>query len=456
MSVVPPSTQKAGFGGSVLVAALMLFSMFFGAGNLIFPPILGAESGENFMPALLGFLVTGVLLPILAIFALARSGTDLSSLAARGGRVFAVIFPVLVYLAIGAFYAVPRTATVSYALFMPPVFGIDSQIALIVYALIFFAITLAICIRPSKVVDTLGKYLTPALVFLLFLLVIVSFFKLHSAPAPATDTYQGTPLVTGFLQGYFTMDSLAGLVFGILLISSLEYKGLTKQNGLMKGIIASSLIAGLLLALIYVGLAWIGRTIENGQGYEDGAALLSAAAQQTLGTPGLFILGIIVILACLTTAVGLLSSTSEFFERLFPKITYVRWLVIFTVISFLISIMGLSTVLAIAGPILGFLYPSAITLIVLTLFEPFLEKPVGERLNYTFRFALMMSVIWAALMTFNSLGWGSAVIEPLIGWSPGAALDLGWVVPTLAATVVGYALDAVKKSSERDLKNSTI
>lgn len=453
MSVIPPGTRKAGFGGIVVVTALMLFSIFFGAGNLIFPPMLGAQSGESFVPALIGFLVTGVLLPLLAIFALVRSGSDLSALASRGGKIFALIFPVLVYLAIGAFYAVPRTATVSYALFITPVFGIDSQIALIIYAVVFFAISLLICIKPSNIVDALGKYLTPALVFLLFLLVIVSFFKLHGTPAPAIDDYQGAPLVSGFLQGYFTMDSLAGLVFGIILISSLQYKGLTKENGLGKGILYSSLIAGSLLALIYIGLAWIGRSIENGQSYEDGAALLSSAAQQTLGTPGLVILGLIVVLACLTTAVGLLSSTSEFFERLFPKISYTRWLIIFTVVAFLVSIMGLATVLAIAGPILGFLYPIAITLIALTLLEPLVAKPLGKKLNYTFRFALTVATVWAALMTLNTVGWGSSVIAPLISWSPGHALDLGWVAPVAIAAVAGYVVDAVKKPSEQNVKS---
>ena len=453
MSVIPPGTRKAGFGGIVVVTALMLFSIFFGAGNLIFPPMLGAQSGESFVPALIGFLVTGVLLPLLAILALVRSGSDLSALASRGGKIFALIFPVLVYLAIGAFYAVPRTATVSYELFITPVFGIDSQIALIIYAVVFFAISLLICIKPSNIVDALGKYLTPALVFLLFLLVIVSFFKLHGTPAPAIDDYQGAPLVSGFLQGYFTMDSLAGLVFGIILISSLQYKGLTKENGLGKGILYSSLIAGSLLALIYIGLAWIGRSIENGQSYEDGAALLSSAAQQTLGTPGLVILGLIVVLACLTTAVGLLSSTSEFFERLFPKISYTRWLIIFTVVAFLVSIMGLATVLAIAGPILGFLYPIAITLIALTLLEPLVAKPLGKKLNYTFRFALTVATVWAALMTLNTVGWGSSVIAPLISWSPGHALDLGWVAPVAIAAVAGYVVDAVKKPSEQNVKS---
>lgn len=447
MSTAASAGKQQGFWGIVIVTALMLFSMFFGAGNLIFPPMLGAESGDHFVSSLFGFLVTGVALPLLAIFALVMSGSDLHAIASKGGKVFAAFFPVLVYLAIGAFYAVPRTATVSYSMFIPPVFGFDSSTALIIYSAVFFIVSFLICIRPTGIVDALGKFLTPALVALLVLLVIVSFFKLHGTPGPATEEYAASPLATGFLQGYFTMDSLAGLAFGIILISSLKHKGLTPENGLMKGIISSALVAGGLLALIYVGLGWIGHLIEGGQEFTDGAALLASAAQQTLGGPGQFVLGLIVLLACLTTSVGLLSSTSEFFEVRFPALSYSRWLIIFTVVAFLVSILGLSTVLAIAGPILGFLYPAAITLIMLTIAEPLLSKPIAKVLNFTFKFALWVAVVWAALMTFNSVGWGSSAIEPLISWSPGSASDLGWVLPTVVAGVVGYVIDAVRGSA---------
>lgn len=455
MSAVAATGKKAGFGGVVVVTALMLFSIFFGAGNLIFPPVLGAEAGDHFAPALIGFLATGVVLPLLAIFALVMSGSDLYSLAQRGGKIFALVFPCLIYLAIGAFYAVPRTATVSYSMFVTPVFGWTGQLSLIIFVLLFFALSYAICIKPTSIVDTLGKFLTPALVALLALLVIVSFFTLHGTPAPATEDYSNAALASGFLQGYFTMDSLAGLAFGIILVSSLKQKGLDKSNGLMKGIVLSAVISGVLLALVYIGLGWIGHSIENGQGFEDGATLLASAAQQTLGAPGQFILGLIVLLACLTTAVGLLSSTSEFFERLFPAVTYGRWLTIFTVVAFCVAIMGLKTVLAIAAPILGFLYPTAITLILLTLLEPVISKIVGKKLNYTFKFALFVSVIWAALMTFNSLKFGSSWIAPLIEWSPGYAHDLGWVVPTATAAVIGFVMDAVKKDPERRPADTT-
>lgn len=452
------ASKKAGKGGAIVVTSLMLFSMFFGAGNLIFPPVLGASAGENFAPALIGFLITGVALPIMAIFALARTGSDIRSLAGRGGAVFGVVFPALVYLSIGAFYAVPRTATVSYTMFATPVFGVDSQLSLVIFALIFFAVSLAICLNPSSIVDALGKFLTPALVLLLALLVVLSLFTLTADPAPATEDYASAPFVGGFLQGYFTMDSLAGLAFGIILVSSLKHKGLERGKSLMSGVAFASLIAGLLLALVYLGLGWMGRSIENGQGYEDGAALLSDAAHQVLGQAGAWIFGLIVLLACLTTAVGLLSATSEFFSRMVPAMPYRLWLMIFTVIGFLISTLGLSSVLAIAAPILGFLYPPAITLIILSVLEPLLVKPLvsqavtpaemGRRLSLTFKLALFASVIWAALMTLNSLGWGSSVIEQLIGWSPWHALDLGWVVPTLVLAVLGYILDFTRKNRE--------
>ncbi|KTR77208.1 branched-chain amino acid transporter, partial [Rothia kristinae] len=197
------------------------------------------------------------------------------------------------------------------------------------------------------------------------------------------------------------------------------------------------IIAGALLAVVYVGLGVIGHRIPDAAGYPDGASLLSAAAAQTMGRPGAWVFGLIVLLACLTTSVGLLGATSEFFAKLVPAISYRWWAVIFTIIAFLVSTLGLSTVIAIAGPIVGFLYPAAITLIFLTLVEPLLRR----RLNLTYVFSLTVAIIWSALMSADSLGWVSSWIEPLIGWAPGYEQELGWFFPTLAAAIVGYIID---------------
>ncbi|MCL0120709.1 branched-chain amino acid transport system II carrier protein [Corynebacterium pygosceleis] len=435
----PAPTRTAGATGAIAVATLMLFSMFFGAGNLIFPPMLGAESGDGFPFAIAGFLAAGVLLPVLSVIAVAITGDDIYDLAQRGGRVFGLLFPVLVYLAIGAFYALPRTAVVSFSTAVTPLTGLDSTTAAAVFSALFFGVSLALAFDPSGLVDKLGKYLTPLLLVLLLVLVVLSVLMLHSTPAPATEKYAGHPLSAGLIEGYLTMDSLAALAFGIMVVSSLRYKGIPNGPKLVRGVGAAAIGAGALLAVIYVGLGIVGRRIPEALSYEDGAALLTNAAESTMGFAGMVVFGLIVLLACLSTAAGLIGATSEFFHRIMPGISYRFWAVLFAVISLAVSTLGLETVLAIAAPIIGFLYPAAITLVFLTLIEPVFRR----KLHYAFLFSLAVAVIWAALMSATSLGWGTTLLQPLIDWSPMHDQQLGWVVPTLIAIGIGYIADLV-------------
>lgn len=432
------AAAKTSITSAVTVATLMLFSMFFGAGNLIFPPILGAHAGPGFSWAIIGFLLTGVALPVISVIAVAITGNDIIDLARRGGVWFGVAFPVLVYLAIGAFYALPRTAVVSFSTAITPITGYDSTLAAAVFSAIFFGISLALAFDPSNLVDKLGKYLTPALLILLAALVALSVLKLRGEDISASAEYAEHPLTAGLIQGYFTMDSLAALAFGIVVVSSLRHKGVPNGPTLVRGVSYAAIGAGALLMVIYLGLGYIGHVIPNPRGYSDGAALLTDAAQLTMGTPGLVVFGLIVLLACLTTAAGLIGATSEFFHRIVPRLSYRNWAILFTLISFALSINGLKAVLSIAGPIIGFLYPAAITLVFLTLIEPLFRK----KLHYTFRFGLAVSVLWAGLMSLNTLGLGSSVIEPLINWSPMHAQDLGWVLPTGAVIALGIGVDS--------------
>lgn len=437
-----PTAAAVKSNGIVIVAALMLFSMFFGAGNLIFPPMLGIQAGTAFTPAMIGFLLTGVALPVLSVVAVAITGNDVYDLAQRGGKVFGILFPVLVYLSIGAFYALPRTATVSYSTAIQPITGLeDAPLPTAIFSAVFFLVSLALAFDPSGIADKLGKYLTPVLLALLVLLVILSMVKLDgTAPAPA-EGYDTNPLATGLISGYMTMDSLAALAFGIMIVSSLRYKGLPNGPQLVKGVSWAAIGAGALLGLIYVGLGAIGLRIPNPESFNEGAAMLAAAAQQTMGTPGMIVFGGIVLLACLSTAAGLIGATSEFFTRILPVLSYKGWAILFAVISLGVATLGLEAVLSIAGPIIGFLYPSAITLVALTLAEPLLRR----KLYYTFRFALILSVVWAGLMTLASLGVATDTINMLIGWSPMSALELGWVTPVVVVAVIGFIADVITR-----------
>ncbi len=426
----------------IVVTAMMLFSMFFGAGNLIFPPMLGVEAGENFLPAILGFLATGVLLPVLAIIAIALSGNNLRDAASRAGRIFGLIFPILAYLSIGAFYALPRTGAVAYETAIQPLTGAEGLFLSGLFNLVFFGVSLALAWNPNNIVAALGKFLTPALLILLVLLVILAFIQFDGQAGAPIERYSEAPFAAGLLEGYLTMDAIAGLAFGIVVISALRYRNMPEGAPLVRGTMWAGLGAGILLGIIYLGLGLIGQIIPDADQYSNGAAILADASNLTMGYPGLIIFGAIVTLACLTTAVGLIAATSEFFYTLVPRISYRIWAIIFSVMSFGLATMGLETVLSVAAPIIGFIYPPGITLILITLVEPLLRKRMY--FYWGFRLPIWVAVIWSALTTFHGLGWGTGLIEPLLAWAPMQELGLGWILPTVAALVIGLIADLVK------------
>lgn len=443
----PVASRTSKPGATIVIASLMLFSMFFGAGNLIFPPMVGVSAGTNFWPAVLGFLAAGVLLPVLAIVAVSISGRSVRDLSSNGGTLFGLVFSVMAYLAIGAFYALPRTGAVSMETAITPLLGWEGTMANGIFNVVFFLIALALSWKPNSIIDTLGKFLTPALVALLVILIALAAFNNPRDPQTPTTDYASSPMVTGLFEGYNTMDAIAGLAFSIVIVGSLRSKGFKTKKSLVNGTITAALVAGALLAAIYLGLAWVGQTIPNGQSYESGAPLLADAANLTMGTIGQAVFSAIVILACMTTAVGLITSTSAFFEMLVPKVKYHVWACLFTALSILFAFQGLDTVLSIAVPFITFLYPPAISLIALTLIQPVVKKSVV--FYWTYRLALWVSVLWSALSVIAAQGWGADALDPLLSLAPGQAVDLGWIVPTAIAAVVGLVVDIATKAGEK-------
>ncbi|AIT61602.1 branched-chain amino acid transport system II carrier protein [Corynebacterium doosanense] len=434
--------SRKGHTGIIIATSLMLFSMFFGAGNLIFPPQLGVNAGENFWPAILGFLGAGVLLPVLGIIAIALSGNSVSDLARRAGVVFGIVFPILAYLSIGAFYALPRTGAVSFEIAITPLTGWEGLGASAIFNLVFFGVSLVLSWNPNTIVDSLGKFLTPVLVVLLLVLIGISIFRFDTISRTPTEDFVSNPAATGLLEGYLTMDAIASLAFSIVVISSLRHKGLGEGKPLVKGTITAGLIAGALLAMIYVGLGVVGRVLPGAEDLENGAGMLSVAANATMGFPGQILFAVIVLLACLTTSVGLITSTSEFFESLVPGLKYHFWVVLFSLAATAMATLGLETVLAVAAPVIGLIYPPAITLIFLALLEPALRGRI--HFYWTFRIAIWVAVIWSALSTLQSLGWGASVIDPIVSWAPLQSASLGWVLPTVIGLIIGLILDAVR------------
>jgi len=388
---------------AVLIAtSLTLFSMFFGAGNLIFPPIMGASAGTNLTPAMIGFLIGGVALPVISIITIALSGTDIRDLVSRAGKPFGFVFSILVYLSIGAFYALPRTGAVSFSTAVAPLIGTKSVLASVIFNLIFFGIAFYLCWNPTNIIDSLGKVLTPILLGLLVLLVFLCLASLPTSHDAPTGEYVHNPLAAGLLEGYMTMDSIAALAFGIIVVTSLGHTGGGIGVKVVRRTSITAVIAGALLGVVYVGLGLIGHVIPNAQSYTDGASLLADAAQSTMGRPGQIIFGLIVLTACMTTAVGLIAATSEFFNRLLPAIPYRTWIILVTLISFVLASAGLSSVLTIAVPIITFLYPIAITVVFMTITtHPFrLATPA----TWTFRLSTWVVAAWSAATTLAQVG----------------------------------------------------
>ncbi|ALC06472.1 Branched-chain amino acid transport system carrier protein [Corynebacterium deserti GIMN1.010] len=420
---------------AVLITSLMLFSMFFGAGNLIFPPMLGLSAGTNYLPAIVGFLATGVLLPVLAVIAVVVSGESVRDMASRGGKIFGLVFPILAYLSIGAFYALPRTGAVSYSAAV----GVDNAAYSGIFNFVFFAVALALSWNPNGVADKLGKWLTPALLILIVVLVGLSYVTLDGTPGAPTGAYAQQAAGAGLLEGYMTMDAIAALAFGIVVISAFKYQKVRKVR---TATVMAATIAGVLLALVYLGLGSIGQRVIGE--FADGTAILNHAAHTTMGEAGRIIFVAILILACMTTAVGLISATSEFFNSLLPGISYHVWAVLFALMSFGVATMGLDTVLALAAPVIGFIYPSAITLVALTLIEPLLF-----RFKWTYLLGIWMAVVWALFMGVPSL-------VPYVAWAPLHSMSLGWVIPVVIAATIGLVMDGNKKATRAVGKKVTI
>ena len=425
---------------AVLIAtSLTLFSMFFGAGNLIFPPIMGASAGTNVAPAMIGFLIGGVALPVISIITIALSGTDMRDLVNRAGKSFGLVFSVMVYLSIGAFYALPRTGAVSFSTAVAPIIGTKSLTASILFSLVFFGVAFYLCWNPGTIIDSLGKVLTPILLGLLVLLVFLCLASLPASHDAPTGEYSATPLAAGLLEGYMTMDSIAALAFGIIVVTSLEHTGGGIGAKVVRRTSTAAIIAGSLLAVVYVGLGLIGHVMPNAQSYGDGATLLADAAQMTMGWPGQIVFGLIVLTACMTTAVGLITATSEFFHRLRPAISYRTWMIVFTIISFALASAGLDSVLAIAVPIITFLYPIAITVVFITIATHPLRLTTPAL--WTFRLGSWMAAAWSAATTLAHVGVATEGISSVLMWSPLQANQLGWILPTLIAALIGACID---------------
>ena len=416
-------------GKKLFLVGFTLFSMFFGAGNLIFPPFLGAQAGTALWLAFAGFAVSAIGLPIAGVAAVARAG-GLPVLAGRVHPRFAQVFAVLVYLSIGPCLAIPRTASTSFEM-LTPLVG-RSTLGQFLYSLVFFTAAYFVALRPEKLTQRLGRILCPTLL----VLIVVLFAGCILRPAASgygvpTAAYAALPAAQGILDGYQTMDALAALNFGAVIALNIQAVGITEEAAVRRGTIRAGLVAGGMLLVVYAMLGHAGA--ETGTvypGLATGAEVLTALAQQLFGRAGLVLIAAIFVIACFNTCVGLIACVGQYFHQLLPRIPYPALAAFFAAASMLVSNLGLAAIIRLSTPVLNAIYPAAIVLILLS-FMPGLEK---HRAVYPLCMGLTaLQSIAAAL----PLGAVSAAANAL----PLGSMGFGWVLPALAGLAGGLLLN---------------
>jgi branched-chain amino acid:cation transporter, LIVCS family len=427
----------------VVFISFMLFSMFFGAGNLIFPPFLGQSAGDHLWAALAGFIVSAVGLPILGVIAVAKAGS-LNELNLRVHPIFALIFPFLIYIAIGPGLAIPRAGSLAFEMGAAPFLPenlVESSGSLLIYTIVFFGLAAWLSMYPSKLISLFGKLLTPMLLALIAIIFVRSLFDPIGSFESPIGNYRENPMFQGILEGYLTMDALAALAFGIVIANTLTAQGVIDPKKKSRYMMYAGLGAGLLLAVIYLILGYLGAGSSSLGQAENGAIILSNIMTYLFGQSGTLLLGIVFTLACFCVSIGLITSCSQFFSTAIPKVAYKAWVVILAVLSTAIANLGLTQILQISVPILGMIYPIAIVLIFLGLFDDMIKRN-----SYIYITVVGFVALYSILDTINK-----SLLNNV--WSEGLEIlpfyieGIGWLTPAVLGLIVGYLLGKVKGAS---------
>ena len=423
----------------IFFLGLTLFSLFFGAGNLIFPPFLGAQAGTDTWISMIGFAVTAIGFPILGVVAVARVG-GFEKLAGQVGRRFAFVFILLVYLSIGPGLAIPRTASTSFEMAVTPFVEEPSGWVLPVYSLIFFVVGALVAFRPEKLTKRIGRFLAPCLLLLILTIVIGCLIKAPGGYGAPSGAYAHNGIAQGFSDGYQTMDALVALNYGIIIILNIQNHKVTENKKVVHYTITAGWIAGALLLAVYCALAHIG-AVSGGSfpGATNGAGVLTNLVSWLYGPVGSVILGLIFVIACLNVCIGLLSSCSEYFHRIVPKLSYRVWVVITAAVSYVISIAGLDTILKVSTPILNALYPMALLLILLGLAHSGIR-----RLPLCYPVSITFTGIISVLYALETAGLEIPVITGWIRLLPLYDSGLCWLIPAAAGVLIGCAASLIR------------
>lgn len=427
-----------------LLLSITLFGLFFGAGNLIFPVHLGQLAGSNVIQATIGFIITGVTIPILAVSSIGVTHSNglFRMCEKKVGRKFAFFFTCLLYLTIGPCFALPRCCTTTFTSGVYPLLSkFNGDICLLIFSVVFFVLVLYFSLKPNEIMTWIGKVITPIFLFFFMILIITVLFKSNVSinSIVPEQSYIERPFVNGLLEGYNTMDAIAGLAFGIIIVNCIRDLGIHDGKYVAKEIIKAGILTAIMMSIIYLASTIIGTKCRAVFPIsENGGIALAQIAELYLGKIGLIVLAFTIGLACLKTAVGLVTSCSEIFVEMFPNVlNYKKWTIIFCSFSFVISNFGLTTIIKYSIPMLMFLYPIAMVLIILGNLSYRTDNKIVFRCT-------LVGTIFAAIFDFiNALPFDIDIsfVEKFL---PFFNIGFSWIVPSVIGLIVGLLLNKIK------------
>ncbi|KFI77484.1 branched-chain amino acid transport system II carrier protein [Bifidobacterium pseudolongum subsp. globosum] len=441
-------------GRQRFVVAVTFFSMFFGAGNLIFPPLVGALSGHAAVPALVGFTISAVGLPILGVIVVARAG-GFAHLSARVSRHFSLILGVAIMLTIGPLFAIPRTASTSFEMAVVPFLPSGARPwAQFAYSVVFFALAFVVAQHPDRLTAVLGRIMGPILLVMIAALFVACLVVPHGPFTAPTGVYKHDQLIQGFLDGYQTMDLIAALYFGIVISANIKELGVRDESRNRAETGIGGLWTGAMLIIVYGVLGFVGAVSETFHAIDPttdtGATVLTNLTSHAFGPVGLAFIGIVFVIACFNVCTGLISTCSSYFHTTFPRmaghrVSYRVWSLVFTLISLAIANIGLSAIIALSVPVLEFLYPIAIVLVALALF--------GRVFTQRFPRAYLWTVLGAGIASgANAIRGLAAVFGAHLEWLDRACallplqqVSLGWLAPAAVGLVIGIAISIAER-----------
>ena len=425
----------------VLILGFALFAMFFGAGNLIFPPSLGIEMGKDWLVAGIGFLLTGVGLPLLGVLAFTKVGR-LEDFSVKISSRFNTLYCTALVFVIGPLFAIPRTGSTTFEMGVLPSFpNVNPLVLSIITSIAFFGITLILVIKESKITDIIGKFLTP---IILIILAAIAFLGITGNIGTPVDKNITGVFAKGFVSGYQTMDALASVIFGVVIVKGLEGKGIVDEREQRYFLSGSALIAAIGLGLIYFSLMYLGARVSGVGAFSTTSAALYLA-EITLGSAGKIAFGICVATACLTTSVGLVAIASDWFAR-FTPISYKMWSVIICVFSGVMAIGGVDFIIKLSVPVLCILYPVTIILILLNVFGV-KHVLVYRAATYTTLVVIILEEVFSKILHVTP-------ITNLLAKIPMAESGFVWVVPCLVGMAVAFVAAPIRKTAKLKAKQA--